>query len=151
MVRSLGSIAVGIVCFALLYSTAHAATVQVEDPWVREAPPSSTTLAAYMRIHNPTATDVTIMEISSPSFKKIEMHQTTIVNNIMRMKKIEGATIPALGELILEPGEKHLMLFNPERRLKAGDHVTIHLSFKKNQRQEVQAEVKKAASMNHHH
>jgi len=151
MVRSLGSIAVGIVCFSLLYSTVHAATVQVKDAWVREAPPSATTLAAYMRIRNPTATEITIMGISSPSFKKIEIHQTTMVNNMMRMEKVARATIPAHGELILEPGEKHLMLLNPERRLKAGDHVTINLSFKNNQHQEIQAEVKKAASTNHHH
>ncbi len=151
MVRSLGGIAAAIVCFFLLYSTVYAATVQVEDVWVREAPPSSTALAAYMRIHNPTATELTIMEISSPSFEKVEIHQTTIVNNMMRMEKVVVATIPAHGELALKPGEKHLMLLNPKRRLKAGDHVTINLSFKKNQRQEIQAEVKKAASTNHHH
>jgi len=143
MFRSLGRITANII--------AHAATVQVEDVWVREAPPSSTTLAAYMRIHNPGTRDLTIFEITSPSFKKIEIHQTTIVNNMMRMEKVEHATIPAHGELILEPSGKHLMLFNPESSLKAGDRVTIILSFKNNQHQEIQAEVKKADSMNHHH
>lgn len=150
MFHSSGKITASIICFTLLYSTAHAVTVQVEDAWVREAPPGSTTLAAYMRIHNPATRDLTILEITSPSFKKIEIHQTTIVNNMMRMEKVERATIPAHSELVLEPGGKHLMLFSSESRLKAGDHVTIILSFKKDQHQEIQAEVKKADSMNQH-
>ncbi len=135
--------------FALLVSSSHAAVTQIEDAWIREAPPSSTTLAAYMRILNPNTTDLIITNISSPAFKKIEVHQTTTKNNIVRMRKLERVRIPAHGELILEPGQKHLMLFKPNLKLKTDDSVIINIRFENGKQQEILAKVKKANNMNH--
>ncbi|NOY71660.1 MAG: copper chaperone PCu(A)C [Gammaproteobacteria bacterium] len=135
--------------FALFTSSSHAAVTQVEDAWVREAPPSSTTLAAYMRLFNSSATDLIITNISSPAFKKIEVHQTTTKNNIVKMRKLERVSIPAHGELILEPGQKHLMLFKPNLKLKTGDAITLNIRFENGKQQEIRAEVKKANDMNH--
>jgi len=143
-------ISIVLACLILLCSTSHAASIEVEDAWVREAPPSARTLAAYMRIINTTAADLSITKIASPSFKKLEIHQTSTTNNMMRMHKVEQATLPARGNLTLEPGGKHLMLFSPKQRFKAGDHVIINLSFSNGSQHEVHAIVKKDNGMSHH-
>jgi copper(I)-binding protein len=49
---------------------------------------------------------------------------------VASMQHIKHLEIPANGSIKLEPGGLHLMLFNPQHALSAGDSVTltIHLS-----------------------
>ena len=103
--------------------------LEISHAWIREAPPSSKVLAAYMSINNQRETAITINGISSPDFESAEVHRTVINEGVARMLHIEQLEIPANGNVKLEPGGLHLMLFNPERTLTAGDTVTltIHL------------------------
>ena len=114
----------------ILCNVAQAAdTLEISHAWIREAPPSSKVLAGYMTINNQGETAISINGISSPDFESAEVHRTVINEGIARMLHIEQLEIPAKGNVKLEPGGLHLMLFNPERALAAGDSVslTIHL------------------------
>ncbi len=125
---SLGAFLLAMLC---LYNIAHATdTLEITHPWVREAPPSARVLAAYMSIKNTSESTITINGISSPEFESAELHRTVINEGMASMQHIKKLDVPANGSIKLEPGGLHLMLFNPQRALSAGDSVTltIHLS-----------------------
>ncbi|MGB5440598.1 MAG: copper chaperone PCu(A)C [Gammaproteobacteria bacterium] len=113
-----------------LCTAATAATLDISHAWVREAPPASKVLAAYMAIRNPGDAVISISGISSPDFESAELHRTVVSEGMARMLHIKQLEIPAKGTVMLEPGGLHLMLFNPSRPLAAGDRVTLtlHLS-----------------------
>jgi copper(I)-binding protein len=120
------SILVALLALLCLYNSAHAAaTLEITAPWIREAPPSSRVLAAYMSISNPGDAAVTINGISSPDFESAELHRTVINESVASMQHIKQLDVPANGDITLEPGGLHLMLFNPKRMLTAGDTVTL--------------------------
>lgn len=108
-------------------STLAAPTMDVIDGWVREAPPTSRVLAAYMRIINQTEGDLTVTGITSPDFEAADLHRTVVEDGVARMLPVPELTIPAGGSITLEPGGLHLMLFDPVRPLQQGDSVTLVL------------------------
>jgi len=102
-------------------------TMEVSDAWVREAPPVSRVLAAYMQIRNLTGADFTIVEVSSPDFASAQLHRTVLEDGIARMLPVDQLTVPAGGSVAMEPGGLHLMLYEPSRPLPQGDSVTLIL------------------------
>jgi copper(I)-binding protein len=125
---SLSAVLLAVLC---LYNIAHATeTLDITRPWVREAPPSARVLAAYMSIKNTGKSTITIVGISSTEFESAELHRTVIHEGVASMQHIKQLDVPANGSIKLEPGGLHLMLFNPQHTLSAGDSVTltIHLS-----------------------
>ena len=120
------SILVALLALLCLYNSAHAAaTLEITHPWIREAPPSSRVLAAYLSINNPGDAVITINGISSPDFESAELHRSVINEGVASMQHIKQLDVPANGGIVLEPGGLHLMLFNPKRMLSAGDTVTL--------------------------
>jgi len=119
------------------------AEVQVEDAWVREAPPGARMLAAYLTVNNSGAEELVLVEVQSPAFSHIMLHKSELVDGVARMTHLDEIVIPAQGSVQLEPGGMHLMMPAPEARLSAGDRVPLVLIFADGNRLEVQAEVRK--------
>jgi hypothetical protein len=107
-----------------------APAVGVETPWIREAPPTSTVLAAYMVLRNNGDTQYTISRIESPDFRDARIHRTLVEDGVAKMVPVEQLPLPVHGNVTLEPGGLHLMLFDPLRSLREGDNVklVIHMS-----------------------
>ena len=136
----------------LVASTAGAApTLSVEDPWVKEGPPSARVLAGYMTIRNGSSQTQTIIGVSSPAFAMVEMHRTEIQDGMARMVEQERLEVPASGQVSLEPGGYHLMLMGANRPLREGDTVEISLQPENGEPVVVQAPVRKATLGTHHH
>ena len=129
----------------------HAGNIEVQDAWIREAPPVSKVLAAYMVIKNGTSKDVEVIGASSPNFAKIELHRTVIENGIARMLHQPTLTVPAGGTLVLQPEGPHMMLFNPVKPIQAGEKVPMTLQFASGQSKVVSLDVKKGGGGEHHH
>ena len=119
------------------------AEVQVEDAWVREAPPGARMLAAYLTVNNSGSEDLVLVEVQSPAFSHIMLHKSEVVDGVARMIHLDEIVIPAQGSVQLEPGGMHLMMPAPEARLSAGDRVPLVLIFADGNRLEVQAVVRK--------
>ena len=119
------------------------AEVQVEDAWVREAPPGARMLAAYLTVNNSGAEELVLVEVQSPAFSHIMLHKSEVVDGVARMTHLDEIVIPAQGSVQLEPGGMHLMMPAPGARLSAGDRVPLVLIFADGNRLEVQAEVRK--------
>ena len=113
--------------FSALTSTfwSAAASLQVHDAWIREAPPTASVLAGYMVIRNAGTTPAEITNISSPDFGHSEMHRTVVENGVASMVPIGKLEIPPGEQITLEPGGTHLMLIDPRHPLRAGDTVTL--------------------------
>jgi copper(I)-binding protein len=119
------------------------AEIEVENAWVREAPPGARMLAAYLTLNNPGQQDRTLVEVRSPAFSHIMLHKSELVDGVARMIHMDEILIPAGAEVRLEPGGLHLMMPAPEVPLSAGDRVELVLIFADDSRLEIEAEVRK--------
>ena len=125
-----------------------------KQAWIAEAPPVSKVLAAYMEIINSSDKTIIIDSMKSDDFKKIEFHRSIQENDIAKMQHQTSLSIPASGSLKLEPGSYHLMLFNPVRRLLAGDKSTFTVITADDKQYELDISVKKSNDTHqhrHHH
>lgn len=131
----------------LLLSTsvlADDAMLEVTDAWVREAPPGAAMLAAYMKIHNRGSSDRILTGVDSPSFSHVMLHKSIVVDGVAKMLHQDDITIPAGGDLILQPGSFHLMMPSPEVTLQRGQCVEFNLHMKNGETISVNATVKHA-------
>jgi len=127
--------------------------ITITGAWIREAPPTVSTLAAYAKIMNQSNEKKILTSVSSPTFTRIELHLSKLVDGMAQMKKQDSLMIEAENYIELSPGAYHLMLFNPDRPLKAGDNVIIHFNFSDGSSSIIETPVKKRISdaHNHHH
>lgn len=125
--------------------------IVVENIWINEAPPNVKVLAAYGKISNQSETDIILHTIISPNFKKVEIHQSIIKDDIAKMVKQDELIIAAQSTVVFEPGGMHLMLFNSESQLKSGNTVPLEFEFSNGEKNRVMAQVKKLSSSHHHH
>ena len=117
--------AIVLLLLSFLSTVMAGAAVDVETPWVREAPPASTVLAAYMVLKNTADTPRTITRIDSPDFRDAQIHRTVVEDGVAKMLPVEQLQLPASGSVTLEPGGLHLMLFDPQRPLRDGDSIIL--------------------------
>ena len=115
---------------ALNLVTAYGLTaVTFSNIRVPEAPPVASVMVAYMHIKNNTNKEKTISQISSPQFKRVEVHKMSMANGMMNMKQLKALTIKAQQTIILESGGIHVMLIKPLKPLKHNDKVTLTFKF----------------------
>lgn len=101
--------------------------IEIKHAWIRSAPPTANTMAAYFELHNHSDQDIQIVDSNSPNFDATMIHNTVIENGIAQMQHMDALLVPANGYVKLEPLGKHMMLMRPETRLSDGDSATIHL------------------------
>ena len=140
----------------LLASTSWASPqhgIEAHDPWVREAPPSATVLAAYLQLHNHGDKMHTLVSAESPAFERAELHRSMEKEGMAMMSKLSQVMIAAHGKVAFEPGGLHIMLIKPVAPLKAGNTVSITLHFKDGSSLVVNAEVRRdtIGGKSHHH
>ncbi len=104
--------------------------VAVMDAWVREPIIESKNHAGYFSLLNVSSSPVTLAAIKTSSYRKVEIHEMTHVNGLMKMAEIDSLDIAPGEKITLEPGGKHLMLINPRKTIKAGGTVRLKLIFK---------------------
>ncbi len=108
-------------------SAAAGCPVSVSDPWVKAADKGMT--AAFGTLQNSGASAVDIVSASTPDSASMELHEVVDNNGQMVMQPVAGGiTVPANGDLKLEPGGYHLMLMDVTTPIKAGQDVPITLS-----------------------
>jgi len=127
----------------LLYSTAGAAdAIEIDNAWIREAPPGAPMLAGYLCLHNPTGATVTLTAVQSPLFPHIMMHRTEIREGMARMMHQDTVDVAAGQRVCFEPGGLHLMMTAPDQPLKAGDQIELVLQFADGHSQRILAPVR---------
>ena len=62
--------------------------LQIEDPWVRAAPPNVHVMGGFLTINNPSEYTIWITGASSPQFEDVELHESSEENGISRMFRL---------------------------------------------------------------
>lgn len=125
--------------------------VEVENPWVREVPPTSTMSAAFMTIKNTGKEEDSLVGAETKVSKYVELHQTVKEGEVMKMVKVDRIRVPAGSSVRLEPSGLHIMLIDLQKPLKAGEKVELVLHFEKSGKVKVVAPVKASGAEHHHH
>ena len=86
------------------------ADIDVADARVRAMLPGMDKTAGYMRIANRTDQVKVLVAVSMPGIRAIEIHETTEVDGMMRMRPLTELSLPAGATVTLSPGGRHLML-----------------------------------------
>ena len=114
----------------LVQAAGAAGQLQIEQAWIRTAPPGAMMLAGYATLRNSGDAPITVTAASSVDFGDVSLHQSVEENGVARMRAL-GDVVVAPGErIVFAPGGKHFMLMQPKRELKSGDRVKIHLDTK---------------------
>lgn len=86
--------------------------------------------AAYMTLVNAGATDDAVVGATTDASDVVELHETTMEGDLMRMNPVTEIVIPANGEVELKPGGLHIMLIGLKQDLQAGDTVNLTLNLR---------------------
>lgn len=117
-----------VICvFIALQSHQSEKGVEISDAWVRSFLTSGSMTAAYCTISNQMDEDVVIVAAHAEQVGAIEFHESTYQDEMHRMVKLDQLQIPAGKKLRLEPGGKHLMLFDVERNGSAAYQIEFVL------------------------
>lgn len=126
-VSRLAAALLAIAAIAGAQATSVTTSVDFRDPWVRVAPPVAKVMAGYGTLHNPLSTPVTIEQLSSPAFERVELHEMSMADGVMKMRRRDPYTLAAGEDLVLEPGGWHLMLIGPKSPQAEGTFVTLRI------------------------
>ncbi len=97
--------------------------------------------AGYMTVQNESAKPVVLSLKSVEKFKASETHETLMKKGEMMMQKVDSFTIPAHGSLVLQPGGKHMMLFDPTAEIKVGSKLKATFLIDKKKSEKVEFSV----------
>ena len=128
---------------ALSATLTWAQAVKVDEPWVRGTVAAQKATGAFMRLTP--QKNVRLVAASSPVAAVVEIHEMTMVDQVMRMRAIPGLDLQTGRTTELKPGGYHVMLMELKQTLSAGDVVPLTLVFedaaKQRFTQDVQAPV----------
>ena len=131
-----------IVAFAASFQL-MAAEVQIINSTVRLPLPGRSVSAGYLTINNHSDQAVSVVAATSPWFEKVELHQHSDVDGMMRMQQIDRIVIAPNQTVHLQPGGLHIMLFTPKQSLALDQQVPIELQLDNGQKISVSAVVTK--------
>jgi len=120
----------------------HVGALDISAPWSRATPKGAPVAAGYLTIKNTGTTADRLVGGSSDAAAKVEVHEMTMDNGVMKMRPITGGLEIKPGESVeLKPQGLHLMFIKPKNLLKQGDHIKATLEFEKAGKVEVDFDV----------
>ena len=125
------------------------ADVEIEGAYARASIPNVPNSAAFFVIKNNSDKDIAITSANSDIAEKNELHTHIKENKMMKMIKIEKLVVPAKSSLELKSGGDHVMLMGLKKELKAGDEISLELSFSDGDKKSIKVPVKDLASTMH--
>ena len=119
----------------LLLATSAAAqtnssgAVAIKDAWARATPPGAAVAAGYLTIANTGSEPDRLVSIVTPQSEKAEIHKSTLVEGVARMRPVADLRIPPGEAVTLAPGGLHVMFIKPKARLREGERIEATLTF----------------------
>lgn len=129
----------------------QAGAIAIENPWIAATNPGATVAAGYVTLRNTGGESDRLVSARSTSAARVELHQMSMSNGIMRMQPVEAIVIPAAGAATLEPGGLHIMFLDIHAQYQAGARVPVTLYFERAGDVEVQFDVRPRGSSGHEH
>lgn len=91
--------------------------------------PGRSISAAYLTLHNGSGEAIALSRISSPEFARVEIHESQVVDDVVRMRRLESIVVDAGSSTTFEPGAKHLMLIDPLAELAVGHSISLQFEY----------------------
>ena len=113
----------------------------VQDPWAREMPPVSETGAVWFRVVNRGGAD-RLVSVQSAFAERTELHTHELEDGVAKMRHLPSVEVPAQGDLVFEPGDRHVMLIGLEEALVAGESFPMIMRFARAGEMEVQVRIR---------
>ena len=132
----------------LMTSSAFASGLDVSQAWARASAGAAQAGGAFMAVTNTNEHDHMLLSASSDVAKRVELHNHTMENGMMKMRKVEGINLPAGGTIMLQPGGYHVMLMGLHAPLKEGSTFPVTLTFDNGKDVTVDVVVKATTAMN---
>ena len=136
-----------LVVLAFVFPSASAdvkSDLVVEDAWVRLGPSIVKVHAGYFSIINQSSDkSFRLVGVKSDLFEKVEMHNTSLVDGMMRMEHLHYVDIQAGKKIQFSTSGKHLMLINKRKPIKEGDLIPVTLILNDDQFIDVEMKVKR--------
>lgn len=102
--------------------------IKASHAWLRVLP-ADLPAGAYVTLENTGDQPATLSHASSPSYAQAMLHHSASDGGTSRMSMVDALPIPAHGKVVLSPGGYHLMLMKAVHPVKAGDTVSVQLTF----------------------
>ena len=125
------------------------ADISVSDAWSRESPAMAHAGAVYMTLTNDGREDDALVGARSDVCETVELHESIMENDVMKMQPVEGGRIvvPAGASVELKPGGLHVMLIGMKQTMTPGDTFTLELEFEQSGAMELEVEIRDAGEM----
>ena len=146
-VRVVLTIAVAFILIGLMSGSAVAhefkiGDLQIEHPWSRAVATKAATAAGYMAIHNIGKEPDRLIGASTPRARTVEIHEMTMIDNVMRMRPVAGGIQIRPGESVrIAPNGLHLMIVGPDEGFVLGARIPMTLEFERAGKVEVELAV----------
>lgn len=109
-----------------------AGDLELSGGYVKAMLPGQPVGGGYLTIHNGGGTADRLVSVSSPAAAKVELHEMTMKDNIMRMRELkDGITIGAGATVSLAPNTLHMMFKQVKPPFREGGSVAVTLTFEK--------------------
>lgn len=106
--------------------------ISIEHAYIRSSIPGTTITSSYMIIENKGEKTVTLVGANSKISPRIEIHQHSMSDGMMRMRQLDSIEIKAKQRIVLQPSGLHLMIFGVKKPLKAQQRIELTLNFSNN-------------------
>lgn len=127
----------------LLSNLVTAATVTIENAYVRATPPHTQNSAAFMKINNNSNKSLKLVAASSDIAERVELHSHTMSDGMMKMRQVDEVLIEDNNFVELRPGSFHVMIFGLKAPLIEGETAQLKLYFDNGDEIVVDAPIKK--------
>ncbi len=111
-------------------SYAQQGNIIVSGEWARPILVAGRPGGAYLKIQNNGSDNDTLLSATSPISPRVELHEHTMADGVMKMRQVMGIEVPAGGMVELKPGGYHIMLFDTDNTYGPGDKIDLELNFK---------------------
>lgn len=86
----------------------------------------------FVTLANGGTADDRLVSVSTPGADHVEMHEMTMENDVMKMRKLaDGIPVAAGSTVELKPGGLHLMFMGVAKPFREGDKVKVTFTFEK--------------------
>ncbi len=102
------------------------AQTRVDDAWVRATVAGQPSTGAFMTLQ--ADSDSKLLSVQSPVAKTVQIHQSSMKNDVMSMRQVESVELPAGKPVSFDPHGYHVMLMDLTAQVKEGDKVPLILT-----------------------
>jgi len=115
--------------FAMISNVYATSAITVTDGYVKASIPGSDVTASYMTLSNTSDKAITLQKVSSTISDRIEIHEHSMADGMMRMREVTEIIIKANSKVVLQPSGLHLMIFSLKQQITDKDVFPLTFYF----------------------